>query len=72
MDQSEAVAFAKAMRDAGVEQFEFDGLKCVLRAPEPPRLTALAEQLGELPLEERERLLKEGKRQLEADLYGAA
>ena len=74
MQASELIELTKAMREAGAENFSIDGDRVMvqLRPPEPPRLSHLREQFGEMPVGEREEFLKEEKRRLEEDLYGAS
>jgi hypothetical protein len=71
MTATEAVELARQMRDAGVEWFEFEGFKCNLRQPDPPPLTSVLETMRERPIEERDALLKQLKKDRDADLFGA-
>jgi hypothetical protein len=71
MTATEAVQLAALMRNAGVEAFEFEGLKCTLRPVDPPPLTSVLETMRERPIEERDALLKQLKKDRDADLFGA-
>lgn len=72
MTNEEAVKLASAMRAAGVTKFSFSGLSCELLPPLPTQMQDIVERIGEMPAKQREELLEQAKKDLEADLYGAA
>lgn len=71
MTNSELVQLAKDLRAAGVMRMKHGDIELYFLPPEPPKLSHLSEQLRELPLADREELMKQTKRDLDEDLYGA-
>ncbi len=65
------VALARALRAEGCVRMKWDGVELELLGPEKPGLSALKEQVGDLPIEQREEILRDVKRQLDEDLFGA-
>lgn len=68
----ELIALARALRAEGVLVCKWGDLELHLLNPEKPGLGALKDQVADLPVDQREEILESVKRQLEADLYGAA
>lgn len=74
MTNTEAIELAKKMREAGVQRFVLtkDRFSAVLLPPTAGPVSELAEKIGELTTEQRTALIEQAKRDMDADLYGAA
>lgn len=72
MTNSELVQLARDLRAAGVMRMKHGDIELDFLPPEAPKLTQLAAAMGELPLNERQDLIEQAKKDLDADLYGAS
>lgn len=66
------VALARALRAEGVVVCKWGDLELHMLNPDKPGLGALKDQVADLPVDQREEILADVKRQLDADLYGAS
>ncbi len=65
------VALARALRAEGCVRMKWGDVELDLLNPEKPGLGALKEQMADLPIDQREEILRDVKKQLDEDLYGA-
>jgi len=68
---AEIIDFARSLRREGVTKFVSNELELELLPPGPTPLTEIAERIGELSPEERLKIAKQAKDDLDKDLYGA-
>lgn len=68
----ELVALAKALRAEGCIRCKWGDIELELLHPEKAGMSALSDEIADLPTEQREELLSSVKRQLNADLFGAS
>ncbi len=65
------VALARALRAEGVVVCRWGDIELQMLNPDKPGLGALKEQMADLPAAQREEIIEDVKRSLEADLFGA-
>ncbi len=65
------VALARALRAEGVVVCRWGDIELQMLNPDKPGLGALKEQVADLPIDQREEIINDVKRSLEADLFGA-
>ena len=65
------VYLAEKLRAAGCVRCKWGDIELEMLNPEKPGLGALKDQVADLPIDQREEILKDVKRQLDEDLYGA-
>lgn len=67
-----AVELVRQLRELGVTRFSYGAFRCQIE-PKVERSDGmeLAAKLGELSIEERQKILDQAKKDMEADLYGA-
>lgn len=70
-DADSIVYLAERLRAAGCVRCKCGDLELDLLNPDKPGLGALKDQVADLPIEQREEIIKDVKRQLDQDLYGA-
>ncbi len=65
------VTLARALRAEGVVVCKWGDIELQMLNPDKPGLGALKEQMADLPIDQREEILRDVKKQLDEDLYGA-
>ena len=68
----ELVALARHLREVGCLRCKWGDIELEMLNPEKPGLGSLKDQVADLPIDQREEILADVKRQLDQDLYGAA